>query len=63
MENQIFFKLLYNLKAEHSRVLLGIKPKAQARSTWNRAVQAIVDSVDVGYQQEQVKRYFIEVRL
>ena len=63
MENQTFFKLLYNLKAEHSRVLLGIKPGAQARSAWNRAVQAIVDSVDVGYQKEQVKVYFMEVRI
>ena len=63
METQTFSRLLANVKAEHSRVLLGIKPGTQARSAWNRAVQAIVDSVDVGYQQEQVKRYFMEVGL
>ena len=63
MDSLTFDRLLSNVKAEHSRVLLGIKPKAQARSAWNRAVQAIVDSVDTGYQQEQVKRYFMEVGL
>ena len=63
MDSLTFDRLLSNVKAEHSRVLLGIKPGAQARSTWNRAVQAIVDSVDTGYQQEQVKRYFMEVGL
>lgn len=62
MEAQTFAHLMRNLHAEKCRVLMGIKPDAKARSSWNRAVQAIADSV-TPEQKEQVKVYFMEVGL
>ena len=57
-----FRKLVVNLQTERIRVLAGIKPDAKARSTWNRAVQAIADSVS-SEQKQEVLRFMLEVRL
>ena len=62
MEAETFAKLVRNLHAERSRVLMGIKPDAKARSTWNRAVQAIADSVS-SEQKVEVLKFMLEVRL
>ena len=55
-------KLLRNLKAEQSRVLMGIKPDAKARTVWNRALQGIADSVDES-TRDAIKALFLEVTL
>lgn len=62
MEAKTFSKLMRNLDAERSRVLMGIKPDAKARSTWNRAMQAIADSVS-SEQKQEVLNFMLEVRL
>jgi hypothetical protein len=55
-------KLKANLTAERSRVLMGLKPDSKARSTWNRAIQAVADSVPMEYK-EDIKAFMLEVRI
>lgn len=63
MDNPTAEKLFANLKAEQIRVLMAIKPDAKARTTWNRALQAVVDSMPDSYWQARVKGLFLEVTI
>jgi hypothetical protein len=55
-------KLLENLLIEKIHILVGIKPDAEARSTWNRAMQAIVDTLPEN-KRARVKAMFMEVTI
>ena len=55
-------RLIVNLAAEQVNVLKAIKPDAKARATWNRALQAVVDSLPQQYQAK-VRKLFLEVSI
>jgi hypothetical protein len=55
-------KLLENLQAEQTRVLMAIKPNANARTAWNRALQAVVDTLPAN-ERPRVKALMLEVTI